>query len=257
MQTISVLSRKGGAGKTTVSVNLGLAAMQLGSKVVVADIDPQRSAAEVLRDRPEAKSLLIETTARKLPLLQDTCIRHGCDLLIIDTPPAPEADIALAVQAADLCLAVVRPTRLDIAAVKQTLGLLRHVRARALVVLNQCPSAWETESDLVAHAVEALRNEGVPLANTQLRANSAYQRAFAENQSVTEWRPDSEAAVDVLRLLAEAQVQLESPELGLERLTKLTAETKLRAQTGSRPPRGPLDFVQGLLRQMPSLAKSG
>jgi chromosome partitioning protein len=257
MQTISVLSRKGGAGKTTVSVNLGLAAMQLGFKVVVADIDPQHSAAEVLRDRPEGESLLIETTARKLPLLQDTCIQHGCDLLIIDTPPAPEVDIALAVQAADLCLAVARPTRLDIAAVKQTIGFLRHARARALVVLNQCPAAGDRDSDLVEHAVEALRDEGIPLANTRLRNHSAYQRAIAENQSVTEWQPDSEAAADVLRLLGEAQAQLESPEVGLERLAKLKVETGPRAHIGSRQTRGPIDFVQHLLRQMPSFAKIG
>ena len=56
MKTISVLSRKGGAGKTTVSLSLALSAQQAGLKVVLADIDLLRSAAEVLRWRPEAAS---------------------------------------------------------------------------------------------------------------------------------------------------------------------------------------------------------
>jgi chromosome partitioning protein len=255
VQTISVLSRKGGAGKTTVSINLGLAAMQAGLKVVVADIDPQHSAAEVLRGRAVGASLLVETAAPKLPLLQDACLRHGCDLLIVDTPPSPEADVALAIQAADLCLAVARPTRLDIAAVKQTLELLRRRRTRALLVLNQCPPREQgAEADLVEHAVEALRQAGIPLAETRLRAHDAYQRAFADNQSVTEWQPDGAAAADVRRLLTEVRHQLDAPEISAERLAKLKAQLKSAAE--ARPSAGnPLQFVQDLLGRLPGLTK--
>ena len=37
MKTLAVLSRKGGAGKTTVAVNLALAARAMGIKAVLAD----------------------------------------------------------------------------------------------------------------------------------------------------------------------------------------------------------------------------
>jgi chromosome partitioning protein len=247
MKTISVLSRKGGAGKTTVSVNLGLAAMQAGLRVVVADVDPLHSAAEVLRGRPEAGSLLIETTARKLSLLQDACVANRCDLLIIDTPTAPEADVALAVRAADLCLAVTRPTRLDVAAVRQTIELLRSHRSRALLVLNQCPPArGGVETDLVEQAVEALQDAGIPLAATRLRSGSAYQRALAENQSVTEWQPDGAAAAGVFKLLAEARHELEHPRSSSELIARLRADLNLEAAAA-----GPVQLVQNLLRRLP------
>ena len=252
MKTICVLSRKGGSGKTTISVNLGLAAMQSGLRVVVADLDPMHSATEVLRDRPEASSLLIETTARKLPLLRAACAEKGCDLLIMDTPPTPEADVALAVHAADLCLAVARPTRLDIAAVKQTIELLRSHRTRALVVLNQCPPArGNVETDLVEQAVEALRHDGIPLAKTRLRSRAAYQRAFAASQSVTEWQPEGGAAADVLRLLAEARAQLEIPQTLQEQIAKLRVGLRLRPSSG-----GAVGLVRTLLRRTPSLAEA-
>jgi hypothetical protein len=75
-------------------------------------------------------------------------------------------------------LAVARPTRLDIAAVNQTLELLRRRRPRALLVLNQCPPREEgAETDLVEHAVEALRQAGILLAEPRLRAHTAYQQA--------------------------------------------------------------------------------
>ncbi|MGZ6037906.1 MAG: nucleotide-binding protein, partial [Phenylobacterium sp.] len=110
MKTLAVMSRKGGAGKTTVAVNLTLAARAAGVRAVLADADPLRSACEVLRDRDEAAGLLFETSASKLFTLTEACRRSGADLLIIDTPAAPEADVAEAVKVADLCLAVSRPT---------------------------------------------------------------------------------------------------------------------------------------------------
>ena len=66
MKTLAVMSRKGGAGKTTVAVNLTLAARAMGIRAVLADADPMRSAHEVLKGREEAPSLLFETSASKL-----------------------------------------------------------------------------------------------------------------------------------------------------------------------------------------------
>src|SRR5690349_11020306 len=103
VKTLAVVSRKGGAGKTTVAVNLTLAARALGVKAVLADADPLRSACEVLRDREEGASLLVETSASKLFALTEASRRAGAELLIIDTPACPEQDVAEAVRVADLC----------------------------------------------------------------------------------------------------------------------------------------------------------
>ena len=245
MRTIAVLSRKGGAGKTTVTLSLALAARQAGLRVVVADIDPLRSSAEVLRGHPEASSLLVETTAQKLTILQNACIQNRCDLLVIDTPPAPEDDVAPAIEAADVCLAVARPTSLDVAAIQQTITLLRSRNSRALLVLNQCPAPrGGEETELVQRAEEALRFGGVPLAATKLRSRTAYQQAFAQNRSVTEWDPSGEAAAEVLRLLAEVEEQLDTTDLSAERLAKV------RGQMRSTPPASRLRRVQDLLKRV-------
>lgn len=209
MKTLAVLSRKGGAGKTTVALNLAMAARQAGLKVVVADIDPIRSAGEVLRRREEANSFLFETTASKLFLLQDACRRNRCDLLIIDTPTGPEGDIVLAANLADLCLVVARPSRLDLAAVRESLALVKRVGRPGLVVLNQCPPLRdEQECAVVARAVEGLQGGPLPVARSRLRSRIGYQHACAHNCGVTEWDQGSEAATDVLRLLAEVSDEL-------------------------------------------------
>jgi chromosome partitioning protein len=204
MKTLAVLSRKGGSGKTTVSVSLALAARQAGLKVVLADIDPLKSAAEVVRSRPEASSLLFETTASKLFILQDACRQNGCDLLIVDTPTAPEPEILRAINVADFCLAVARPTALDIAAIRQSTTLVERAGLPGLVVLNQCPSLRDgQEPVLVRQALERLHFSKLPVAASRLRSRAAYQHSFAQHQGVTEWNPGSEAAADVLKLLAE------------------------------------------------------
>jgi chromosome partitioning protein len=213
MRTITVLSRKGGAGKTTVAVSLALAARQAGLKAIVADIDPLHSAAEVLRDRQEAERLLVETAAAKLFILGEVSRKQGVDLLIIDTPVAPEADIVLAMNASDLCLAIARPSPLDIAAVMQSVAVMRRIGAPGMVVLNQCPPARNGEEHpVVQRALEALRFGGVPTMDTRLRARTAYQQAFAQHCGVTEWDPQGEAAGDVLGLLAEIADLLLLPE---------------------------------------------
>ena len=44
MRTLSLVSQKGGAGKTTLSVHLAVAAYMAGLSVAVVDLDPQASA---------------------------------------------------------------------------------------------------------------------------------------------------------------------------------------------------------------------
>ncbi|HEX3699685.1 MAG TPA: ParA family protein [Phenylobacterium sp.] len=212
MKTITVNSRKGGAGKTTVSVSLAMAARQAGLKVVLADMDPLRSSSEILRSRSEASSMLIETNSGKLWVLQQGCIRNGCDLLIIDTPTHPESEIVQCMLHSDLVLAVTRPTFLDLAAVRDTIALVQRTGTPGLVVLNQCPPKRNGEENpIVTEAVQRLRFGKLPVAKSVLRSRIAYQHAFANNLGVTEWDLASEAAADVLWLLAEISKHLALP----------------------------------------------
>lgn len=209
MKTITVNSRKGGAGKTTVSVSLAMAARQAGLKVLLADMDPLRSSSEVLRSRAEAGSMLIETNAGKLWVLQENCRKSGLDLLIIDTPVSPEAEVVHCMTHSDLVLCVTRPTLLDLAAIRETIALVHRTPTPGLVVLNQCPPKRNGEENpVVTDAIQRLRFGKLPVAKAVLRSRLAYQHAFANNCGVTEWDFNSEAATEVLWLLAEISKHL-------------------------------------------------
>ncbi|MET0273854.1 MAG: ParA family protein [Phenylobacterium sp.] len=209
MKTLTVMSRKGGAGKTTVAVNLTLAARAMGVKAVLADADPLRSACEVLREREEAASLLFETSASKLFALTEACRRAGAELLIIDTPAAPEADVAEAVRVADLCLAVARPTYLDLAAAVRSVAIIQRLGREGVIVLNQCaPARHGLEPPAVLKAFEALRFAGLPVSPVALRSRVIYQTAFAQMRSVQEADADGAASAEVRELFGHVWRQI-------------------------------------------------
>lgn len=203
MRTLAVIARKGGSGKSTVALHLALAAHLRGKDVLVADTDVQRSASQVLKGRSGAGPQVAETSGPKLFALQHAAVRGGADLMVIDTPAVVEEEISHAIVAADLCLLVIRPTFLDLAAALQTAEIVRRLRKPALVVVNQAPSPrGGVEPPSVKRALEALKLLRLPVIPTLLRARLSYQQAFETGRSAEELEAAPEAAHDVAQLWA-------------------------------------------------------
>jgi len=201
MRTIAVIARKGGSGKTTVSVHLALAAHLRGLEVVLADTDAQGSAVEVLKGRRREGPRTVVSTGPELLALQIQSQRAGVDALIIDTPAVLEEEIGAAVALSDLSLLVMRPTFLDIAASLHTASILRRLRKPAMVVLNQAPVMRDgAEPPAVKKALEALRLMRLPVAPAILRGRALYQTALESGSSVEELSPGAPAAEEVRAL---------------------------------------------------------
>src|SRR3569833_1195765 len=140
MRTLAVISRKGGVGKTTLSVNLAVASSRAGLKTVLVDLDPQRSATLWGRIRTRPGPAVISTTAGKLFPAWSAANNSGCDLMILDTPAAGEEEARQAVRMADLVLMVCRPNRFDLDALQTSIDLVARQNKPSLVVLIQAPS---------------------------------------------------------------------------------------------------------------------
>lgn len=203
MRTLCVMSRKGGTGKTTISTSLAIAAHLRGLRVLLADIDPQRSAHYALSSRGSPGPACEGTSGGKLFALK-SAVERNTDLFIIDTPAGLDACIYQAAHIADLCLVVTRPNYLDLAAALDTTNVLRQLGQLAAIVLSQAPAGRDGEDSKVSSkAREALRFVRYPVAATALCSRLAYARAVAEGRSVEETSPGSAAAWEISQLWAE------------------------------------------------------
>ena len=190
MQTIAVVARKGGAGKTTLAVHLAIAGYLRGIRTLLADSDPQRSASGALKGRTVPGPKLIETNGPKLFALHHMARRAGHELLVIDTPCGPEQDVAHAMAIADLTLIVVRPTFLDIAAAVRTTDTARRLGRPAQILVNQAYAMRQgREPASVVKALEALRFTNMPICPEVIRMRSSMQTALASGRSVEEYGP--------------------------------------------------------------------
>jgi chromosome partitioning protein len=201
MKNIAVVARKGGSGKTTIAVNLAIAAHRRAYRVRLADIDPQGSSAEVLRVRKARGPEILRATGAELFRLQKAGEDAPPDVTVMDTPAASEDAIAHAIALAHLSLLIVRPTFLDIAATLQTAQILRRLRKPGLILLNQAPvPRGGLEPPAVKRALEALRLMQLPVVPVVLRSRALYQTTLATGQSVEEVQGGNPAADEVSRL---------------------------------------------------------
>jgi chromosome partitioning protein len=200
MKNIAVIARKGGSGKTTVAVNLAIAAFRRGHTVQIADIDPQASAAEVMKARKIEGPTVVQTTGEALYAARNDA-NLSLGLRLIDTPAGTADAIAHAIGLAQVSLLVVRPTFLDLAATLQTAQILRRLRRPGLILLNQAPvPRGGVEPPAVKRALDALRLMQLPVVPLVLRSRAAYQTGLALGRSVEETGGDLRAAEEVAAL---------------------------------------------------------
>ena len=187
MQTIAVIALKGGSGKTTVATHLALAAHLRGLDTLVADLDRQRSAYNILDYRVADGPACVISTGATLMAAQFAAVGLKKQLMIIDTPAGAVEDVSEAVVLADLAVLVVRPTLLDLSGLAPSLSLVRQMNKPSLVVMNQAPPAREEiESPLVRRALRALDYMCAPVAPAILRTRTVFQTALETGRSAEE-----------------------------------------------------------------------
>lgn len=201
MRTITLVTQKGGAGKTTLAASLAVAAGEAGERVIALDVDPQGSLANWGESR-EAEAPAVDRIGAgqvaDLPKILAALAGQGFTLALIDTAGVESTGGNLAMKAADLALIPARPSRLDLAATMPTIETLMRLemRNRFAFVLNQCPPGRNTRA---TEAASGLAIFGV-LAEPAIMQRADHQDAVAAGQGVTEYAPEGRAADEIRQL---------------------------------------------------------
>ena len=193
---IAIAQQKGGAGKTMIATQFGVALAAHGT-VALLDIDPQASLSAWGRLRtasPKARSgvdvLAISgwRLASELERLQ-----KNYDYVLVDTPPVIDSDARRAIRGADLVLIPLNPAPPDLWAAEGTLKLAAEERRQTALLFNRAPAASRLRKRLEAE----ITARGLALLPVALANRAGYANAFAEGLGITEAAPATQAAEEL------------------------------------------------------------
>lgn len=197
MQVISIISQKGGVGKTTLATALAVEASRNGKQALLLDLDPQASATFWNDNRSEEASPAVTAIPpARLEHYLKASKEAGADFVFIDTPPFAK-DIAYdAAQLANFVLIPTKPAVLDIIAMTRTVELIKAFSKRAAVVLTFCPPVGKE----LEEAQEAVSQLNVELCPVRIGNRIAFSRAQQSGQTAQEYEPQGKAAEEIKQL---------------------------------------------------------
>lgn len=196
MKTIAILSQKGGAGKTTLAINLSVEASSSKKQSAIIDLDPQASSANWHDAREQENPVVVSAQPSRLNQVLEAAKDAGASFVFIDSAPHSESAALAAARAADLVLIPCRPAILDIRAISNTIDLVNLAGTQSAVVLNCVPP----RGTLADEADEAVASYGVTLAPIRIGQRAAFVHSVTSGQAVQEYEPKGKAANEISKL---------------------------------------------------------
>lgn len=207
-QVIVVASQKGGSGKTSCALNLGVLAHK-DAETLLVDCDPQGSLSywANLRDSPVPKTLPVGLADLETELA--AARRGNAAYILVDTPPHNDDGIARALRPADLVIVPVRPTPLDIHAAEATLKLASALARRTIVVLSQCPpSRMFVEAPSVRQARAVFAALGCRVADQTIVYRQSVEHSVGAGKAVSEFAPQGPSDQEFRQLWSQIKSEL-------------------------------------------------
>ena len=203
MQTIAILSQKGGTGKTTLTLHLAVAAERDGRTAAVIDLDPQASAAGWSDARKTDSPAVVPVPSARLAHALEAAKANGASIVFIETAPQPRdaphgrGAAPASAEAADLVLIPCRPGILDLRAIGMTARAVKLAGKPAYVVLNAMPSR---APNVLADARAAVAVHHLDVAPVVMQQRAAYAHALIGGQTAQEYEPSGKATEEIGRL---------------------------------------------------------
>ncbi len=184
MPIIAIVGNKGGAGKTTLSVNIA-AGISQQSSIAVIDADPQGSSLQWRAIAGDNVHFPVYAPTFSLKQQAESYSSKN-DFVLIDCPPSVKSPQSVSVlEFADIAIIPVQPSPIDLWAtvhIEKAVSEARETNPelKALLVINQLESRT-TLSKLVR---EVLNEIALPVADTAIRRRAIYRNSALEGKSV-------------------------------------------------------------------------
>lgn len=181
---ISLLNQKGGAGKTTTTINLAVSLFKDGYKVLIVDLDPQAS----IRHWDEANEnnpipIIAADTPTSIKKIKSTV--NAYDFVIMDGAPSLSTNMAAAIHVSDVVLIPIKASPLDIWAVADIVDAIKSMQElgknlKAYFVINQTI----TNAKLTGEAKDIIKEYKIPCMESTITTRVVYPEMIALGLSV-------------------------------------------------------------------------
>lgn len=199
MTVVGVVAQKGGGGKTTVSVNLAVAAAENGKTAVVVDIDQQASSAK-WGDRRRSKDVaVVGTLQSRIKQTLETAREHGAEYVVIDSPGHNDSAAVETIRASDIVILPVEASMFHFDTLSAMRDLIRVAGDKPtwLLINKLHPAASVQGEKLKKMLAEAYSLSVSPVHWSLL---SIYSTSADIGLTPLEQEPDGKAAYEIRRL---------------------------------------------------------
>ena len=210
MNVITLASRKGGAGKSTLTAQLAAQCHVAGRRTLIIDADPQGSLSLWHSLRKDGLPRLL-TPERGLERALAFAMIDNADYVFIDTAPTMWVVVQEAIRAATLVLIPARPGFFDLAAVRETVKVARERDRPYAVVINAAPvKRDDREAALVAASRAYFDGLKIPVWSGQVSQRAGFQSTLTAGASAAEIGPTTAAGLEVAKLWSAVERSVET-----------------------------------------------
>ena len=240
MKVITIINQKGGTGKTTIVINLGVSLASMGKKILLIDLDPQanltysfgikpeNTIVEVLQGKQTLQTILVKREgldiAPSSSLLADLEVSivnkigreqllserikdlKGYDYIFIDSPPSLSI---LTINALTTASEVLIPLQMEILSLQGLTQLLRTINEvksvlnKNLKIRGIIVSMYDGRRRLSNEVLNEIKNKKEKVFNSVIRICVKIAEAPSFAKSVLKYAPGSSGAIDYKNLAKE------------------------------------------------------